>query len=606
MNYVESENFNAQEIAEETENLNRILALIREEIAVLKNDGFSYRTIDFYDINEVEDFQREAVEHSMRQTELSVLQKSLDTPYFARMRLKATKRTSLNLDRPSMTRARTLTEDEAIGEDADIYVGANVIFYRNKIIVFSHNSPLGNKVYERFDSGTVEYGGYEYKVIFRRKFDIRAGKLEAVFQDYSESSGGIVYDKFLAHMLKVKRGDKRLTDIIPTIQANQNAIIIRPADENCIVSGCAGCGKTMLLLQRLEYLSFNKKAELGEVTVIAPGERYIKHIQPVVDDLMINAARRITMGELYRQLILSMHGIKSEARRVLSGAPISDESLPDEIVTECYGDAVKRKLISALAPLKQAYREKRADYRARLERYENEVMYSVYSSHTLKKPPLPVIAVDLKNYSFIPDLGDGLTRCKLYLLLTAYCYVLGKPDFNHMLFIDEGQDYFLNEYRLLADCTRSVMNIYGDTNQQPNPKRGLSDFSLLDGLRDYKKYYLNENYRNAREITEYVNELLDMNVTSLGLDGGSVSTTDYQTMFSELDSFGDDRIAVIYSSNDLNAKNILEGRVKPDMLYTVMQCKGMEYERVYACGEFNDKEKYVAYTRALDTLKLVK
>ena len=68
----------------------------------------------------------------------------------------------------------------------------------------------------------------------------------------------MVYDKFLAHMLEVKRGDKRLTDIIPTIQANQNAIITRPADESCVVAGCAGCGKTMILLQRLEYLGFNK------------------------------------------------------------------------------------------------------------------------------------------------------------------------------------------------------------------------------------------------------------------------------------------------------------------------------------------------------------
>ena len=38
------------------------------------------------------------------------------------------------------------------------------------------------------------------------------------------------------------------------------------------------------------------------------------------------------------------------------------------------------------------------------------------------------------------------------------------------------------------------------------------------------------------------------------------------------------------------------------MLYTVAQSKGMEYERVYACGALGDTEKYVTYTRALDKL----
>ena len=38
------------------------------------------------------------------------------------------------------------------------------------------------------------------------------------------------------------------------------------------------------------------------------------------------------------------------------------------------------------------------------------------------------------------------------------------------------------------------------------------------------------------------------------------------------------------------------------MLYTVAQAKGMEYERVYACGRLTETEKYVAYTRALSEL----
>lgn len=603
MDFFESDNFNAEQIAEEAAHLQHVIAMMKEQISLLENDGFAYRIVDIYDENDVEEFRTDKFRHDERKRDVAILKKSLSTPYFARMKLIPTGKTDDRYDAPSMTKARTLTDFEYLGDEADIYVGANVIVYKEKIIVFSHNSPLGNKVYERFENGMIEYGGYQYKVVFRRKFDIRDGKLKAVFQDYSDQAGGIVYDKFLAHMLKVKRGDKRLTDIIPTIQANQNAIIVRPADENFVVSGCAGCGKTMLLLQRLEYLSFNKKIEQENALIVAPGERYISHIQPVVDDLMINAVRRLTMPQLYRELILSLRGIKASERRALTAQDaVGDEQLADDVVIACYGDKIKRKLIAALSATKQSYKARLALYRTQLEKYESEQAFGAYATPTIPKPHPPVVAVDLKKFDFLPDLGKALSKCKLYLLLTAYCYILGKPEFSSALFIDEGQDYFFNEYKLLAECTRATVNIYGDTNQQPVSNRGIDDFDKLSQLWDLSRYSLNENYRNAREITEFVNGLLGMNVTSLGLDGGTVRKGDMQNIYAELKKAGDDRVAVIYSAADRAAAEFAERTVPPELLYTVVQCKGLEFERVYACGTLSDKEKYIAYTRALDTL----
>lgn len=602
MDFFESENFNAGLIAEEAEHLRLVVSQMQEQIELLENDGFAYRVIDMYDIDDVEAYESEIQGYDSRQQQIRILKKSLATPYFARMKLELIGRLEAD-DMPSMTKPRKIFDFAPVGEDADIYVGANVIFYKGKIIVFSHNSPLGNKVYERFDGGKIICNGYEYKVVFRRKFDIRNGKLEAVFQDFSEEQGGIVYDKFLAHMLKIKRGDKRLTDIIPTIQANQNAIIVRPADENFVLSGCAGCGKTMLLLQRLEYLSFNKKIEQDRAVIIAPGERYIEHIQPVVDDLMLNSVRRVTMQGLYRELILSMQNIKASERKLLNSQDIvGDEELPDDVVIECYGDSVKRKLISALSGVKQVYKARLAAYRTQKEQYDREQAYGVYAVSTVAKPKKPIVAVDLSKFAFLPSLGKKLTKCKLYLLLTAYCYILGKPDFSSALFVDEGQDYFLNEYRLLSECTKATVNIFGDTNQQPVSGRGIDEFGRLNELWDLKHYALNENYRNAREITDYVNDLLGKNVTALGLDGGTVRKLDVKDIADELKEVGDDRVAVIYSSEDSATAEYLKKVVPNEMLYTVVGSKGLEFERVYACGRLSDKEKYIAYTRALDTL----
>ncbi|MCM1368342.1 MAG: AAA family ATPase [Roseburia sp.] len=603
MDFSESDNFNAKEIAEEAEHLRLVLAQMREQIELLKNDGFAYRIVDIYDELEVEEYRTEKFRHDIRKRDIALLESSLSTPYFARMRLRPCKRDE-RYDVPSMTRARTISDgaDFLGAEEADIYVGAHVVIYKGKIIVYSHNSPLGNKVYDRFENGRIEYGGYEYEVVFRRKFDIRDGKLMAVFQDYSAESGGVVYDKFLAHMLEVKRGDKRLTDIIPTIQANQNAIITRPAAENCVVTGCAGCGKTMIILQRLEYLGFNKKAELDNAAVIAPTERYIEHIAPVVDDLMINAVKRQTMARFYRELLLSLRGIKSSERKRLSAAePVGDDCLPRATMEKCYGDEIKRKLITALAPVKQSYAERQRAYREQLKQYEADLPWA---GSDAVKPRAPVVAVDLKKFAFLPDLGAELTKCKLYLLLTAYCYILGKTAYDGILFVDEGQDYYFNEYRLIAECTRAVINVYGDENQQLVKTVGIGDFKKLDALRDMKHYSLNENYRNAREITEYVYGLLGMSVTSLGLSGGVVERMPFAALPAALGSAGDDRVAVIYSAEDTATRKKL-AFVPQDRLYTVAQAKGMEYERVYACGSMSDTEKYVAYTRALAKLYIV-
>lgn len=604
--YTDSDNFNAREIAEEREHLSHVLNQIREQIELLKNDGFSYRTVDIYDEMDIEEYRTDKFRHDARLRDIRILEGALGTPYFARMKLKGTGVKTF-IDTPSMTRARSVFDvDDTLGDEPDIYVGANVIFYKDKIIIYSHNSPLGNKVYDRFDGGRIEYGGYEYEVIFRRKFDIRDGVLKAVFQDYSKDTGGVVYDKFLAHMLKVKRGDKRLTDIIPTIQANQNAIITRPADENCVVRGCAGCGKTMILLQRLEYLGFNKKLELDSAVIVSPSAKYIEHIQPVVDDLMIGAARRTTMPELYRELILSLRGLRASDRKAISDCvPIGDELLSDEDVAVCYSDATKKKLITALAAVRKSYNERLKSYREELERYERQ---AVWATDAVKPRP-PVVSVSLSRFPFIPPLGTGekYTKAKLYLLLTAYCYVLGKPQFDAALFIDEGQDYFLNEYRLIKEITRTTVNVYGDENQQLVAGRGIGDFNKLSALWGDMQYYsLNENYRNAREITAFVNDLLGMSVTSLGLDGGSVKELGMDELQAELKKVNsDDRIAVIYSATDGETERKLRAFVPSDMLYTVAQAKGMEYERVYACGSLTAAEKYVTYTRALASLFIV-
>ena len=57
MDFSQSDNFNAECIAEETEHLRATLDNIREQIDLLENDGFAYRIVNMYDELDVEEFR---------------------------------------------------------------------------------------------------------------------------------------------------------------------------------------------------------------------------------------------------------------------------------------------------------------------------------------------------------------------------------------------------------------------------------------------------------------------------------------------------------------------------------------------------------------------
>lgn len=105
MDFSESDNFNAAEIAEEAEHLRLVLEMMREQIVLLRSDGFEYRTVDIYDENDVEEYRTDKFRHDAAVRDAEILEASLGTPYFARMKLVPTS-SSARSDTPSMTRDR--------------------------------------------------------------------------------------------------------------------------------------------------------------------------------------------------------------------------------------------------------------------------------------------------------------------------------------------------------------------------------------------------------------------------------------------------------------------------------------------------------------------
>ncbi|MCF2660970.1 UvrD-helicase domain-containing protein [Pseudoflavonifractor phocaeensis] len=188
-------------------------------------------------------------------------------------------------------------------------------------------------------------------------------------------------------------------------------------------------------------------------------------------------------------------------------------------------------------------------------------------------------------------------------------------------FIDEFQDYNPTELSLFSQLfPNGVFNYYGDFLQCINPKGIGAEDALPTCMHNIERHRISENYRNALEITEYINKTFDMNMLAIGIPG-QVFFSD-RVSFSQNDLASDDRLAIIYSNESLLERyNVFRGHptfyfwdktdcgIKTGVINVlhVQQAKGLEFESVNVILEdMTENEQYVAMTRALSSLVIIK
>ncbi len=198
----------------------------------------------------------------------------------------------------------------------------------------------------------------------------------------------------------------------------------------------------------------------------------------------------------------------------------------------------------------------------------------------------------------------------LCLLLTELGFPLS-PKYA-FVFVDEAQDVSPAEYGVLRAVNEgAAFNIFGDLKQNVTGYRGIKDWTEL-GL---DVYNLNLNYRNTNQIVEYVSRNLGIDMRAIGFDGGGVETVDARLLkryFSDKNGL----CAVItteaaFEKYKRKSYNVLRetGRISKTKVnfMTVYESKGLEFTAVaVADGDMTDNEKYIAYTRALKCLALIR
>lgn len=303
---------------EEKKALAKIEQKIEDAASVLEQDVDkqnrkieSFICVDYADRQELSVLKAETRKSQER---IDELRGYLDSPYFGRM----------DLD----------VEDDETTEV--IYVGKTGISVEHDSLVSDWRSPVGQYFYMKSER-MFRAGRVNYILQLRRSLDVKNGELisyHTEFDGQTVSLEGDVIDPFLLTVLKDKRRQNRLTDIIKTIQSNQNNIIRRPRNESFIVQGCAGSGKTMILLHRLSYLIFNHRdISIENIKIITPNSFFDAHINELSNELGLNRIERKSVEEFYVSLI------KSFSRKMDVTANVSSEKdLNNDLLKMLYSE----------------------------------------------------------------------------------------------------------------------------------------------------------------------------------------------------------------------------------------------------------------------------
>ena len=205
--------------------------------------------------------------------------------------------------------------------------------------------------------------------------------------------------------------------------------------------------------------------------------------------------------------------------------------------------------------------------------------------------------------------SDAYALC---VICAAVCERLS-PVFSYV-FVDEGQDISPCEYALLRKINpKASFNIFGDIAQNVTPWRGVKEWAAV--FPSYAIHQLTQNYRNTNQIVNFVADALRLDMQSIGYDGPPVtkiSARGISGFFKEKKGLKaiicSDKKKEEYarkSYNDVGQKGKIS-RSKINIL-TVYESKGLEFTSVVVVDDgMSDAEKYIAYTRALNELAVVK
>ena len=470
---------------------------------------------------------------------LMKLKKSLENPYFGRV------------------------DFESDGFSEPIYIGINGIVKDLKFYVFDWRTPIASLFYN-YGTGPASYeaprGTISGNISLKRQYKISDEKIERCF-----NSDLNIDDEYLQEIL-ANASSEKMTNIVNTIQREQNEIIRNVSDKYLIVQGIAGSGKTSVALHRIAYLLYKEKnLSSNNVLIFSPNDVFSQYISNVLPELGEDNVLQTTFSDFASAYIRDFKEIESFTQfieRYYKSDSISEE----EYKTTKY--KVSNQFKSLIDNYIERYRENMSFIRPiiingksieiadlnrllkttfgkfplserinRISEYicdQNNISYKKHG-RTIGEKIKTIVNFDLNVKKMYEDIissnqfkecaglkenaefkvGKQLRYDDLLPLMYIYFEMNGYPKNNSIrhIIIDEAQDYSLLQFYMLKKIFYTAsFTVLGDIHQTINPYYIYDNLNDVNSIFENKGKYieLNKTYRSSQEIIEFTNQILGL------------------------------------------------------------------------------------------------
>ncbi|WP_234402420.1 RNA polymerase recycling motor HelD [Oceanobacillus damuensis] len=269
------------------------------------------------------------------------------------------------------------------------YIG-KVSLYRKdneEPIIVDWRSPVANVYYEG-RLGEVSYhsveGEHKGDLELKRQYVIEEGNLEEI-RDIDITTRDELLQKSLS-----EKADKRLNDIIATIQEEQNKVIRADLQKPMIVQGVAGSGKTTIALHRLSYFiyTYADKITPDQMMILAPSKMFINYISESLPELGVEKIKQTTYTDYVSECLgKKLKVIDSNEKLKLLIDPLTSNKDSIRSISEFKGSLLFETI------LKRYLKDIRNHYVPEQDVYIGK--FRLYSGKKLKR-------LFIKDYRYLP------------------------------------------------------------------------------------------------------------------------------------------------------------------------------------------------------------
>lgn len=428
-------------------------------------------------------------------------------------------------------------------------------------ILYDWRSPVCSLFYD-YEIGPCSYkapgGIYEGELKRKRQYKIEHNKLVGVFDNSLN-----IDDEVLQEVLATESSDK-MKNVVNTIQQEQNRVIRNLEDNNLIVQGIAGSGKTTVALHRIAFLLYRlKDLNSNNILIFSPNNVFTEYISDVLPSLGENNTLQTTFNDYLSYFITEYKNVEtfsdfvsryytySETNPDLVKYKQSNEIIADldaylkDYIAKCHftGDIIENEFNVVLKEeLNEmlTYKYDRFPLFERLDEMSKKLSQQFYKGSNKKAKTFGKLLKESSNFEkdYKKIYYDFWTSpfCQVTLTDREINEFIKKNIINYedaLLFsyikgtlqgfpyeanikqvvIDEAQDYNMLQYVIISKIFQKAdFTILGDINQNINPYYSYKTLEELSPLfkGDTKYLELLKTYRSSPEIIEYTNKILNL------------------------------------------------------------------------------------------------